>query len=289
MGGGHRYMNLMRIIILVAAIAAAGLTAILVSSLVSAPEVATDETARIPVTQVLVAARKIEIGTKLTEADLRWQDFPETSVASTYFTRGRNPDAVKEHVGGIARSEIFADSPITPGKIVNAGDGGFMSAILEGGMRAMSVQVSPETGAGGFILPGDRVDVIQSREVKVENETGNSEEEIVSETVLENVRTLAIDQTVNDPAVASGAAVKTSSVIGKTATLELTPAQAQTLSKAVAGRGSLVLVLRSLERKEDPDFSAREAAAAAGLEAERSKNKSFTIIRYGTPGKFRPK
>ncbi len=283
-------MNLMRIIILVAAIAAAGLTAILVSSLVSTPKVATNETAKIPVTQVLVAARKIEIGTKLTEADLRWQEFPLPSVAPIYFTQDRNPEAIKEHVGGIARSEIFPDSPITPGKIVNAGGGGFMSAILEGGMRAMSVQVSPETGAGGFILPGDRVDVILSHEARVEDESGKAEREVVSETVLENVRALAVDQTVNDPAGAggSGGGTQTSTLIGKTATLELTPAQAQTLSKAIAS-GKLALALRSLERREDPDFAAREARAAAALEAQRAKTKPFTIIRYGTPGKFRPK
>lgn len=284
-------MNLMRIIILVAAIAAAGLTALLVSSLVSTPKVAVEEKPSIPVNQVLVAARKIEIGTKLTEADLRWQEFPQPSVAPAYLVRDRNPEAIKELVGGIARSEIFADSPITPGKIVNAGDGGFMSAILEGGMRAMSVQISPETGAGGFILPGDRVDVLLSYEGNVEGENGQTEKEVVSEIILENVRTLAIDQTVNDPAAsedASKGAVQTSSVIGKTATLELTPAQAQKLSKSMLG-GSLSLALRSLERREDPDFAAREAAAAAALEEQRSKSKGFTIIRYGAPVKFQPK
>jgi pilus assembly protein CpaB len=282
-------MSLMRIIILVAAIAAAGLTALLVSSLVSAPEKAVDETVKIPVSAVLVAARKIEIGTKLTEADLRWQDFPDPSVAATYLTRSRNPEAVKELVGGIARSEIFPDSPITPGKIVNAGDGGFMSAILEGGMRAMSVQISPETGAGGFILPGDRVDVILSHKADVEGEDGQTQEQIVSEIILENVRALAIDQTVNDPAAASpGAEMQTSSVVGKTATLELTPAQAQSLAKAIT-TGSLSLALRSLERREDPEFAAREAAAAAALAEQRSKTKGFTIIRYGAPGKFQPK
>ena len=282
-------MNLMRIIILVAAIAAAGLTALLVSSLVGTPEVATEQKAQIPVTQVLVAARKIEIGTKLTEADLSWQEFPETSIAAVYFTKDRNPEAVKQHVGGIARAEIFAGSPIVPGKIVNAGEGGFMSAILEGGMRAMSINISPESGAGGFILPGDRVDVLLSHESQVETEKGNSQREIVSETVLENVRTLAIDQTVNDPtSTGSGSEPHTSSLIGKTATLELTPAQAQTLSKAVAS-GTLTLALRSLERKEDPDFAEREAKAATALEAARSKSKPFTIIRYGAPGQFRPR
>ncbi len=285
-------MNLMRIIILLAAIAAAGLTAILVSSLVSTPDVAVDEKPAIPVNQVLVAARKIEIGTKLSEADLRWQEFPQPSVASAYFVQDRNPEAIKELVGGIARSEIFADAPITPGKIVNAGDGGFMSAILEGGMRAMSVQISPETGAGGFILPGDRVDILLSYEGDVEGENGTTEKEVVSEIILENVRALAIDQIVNDPAAgqdAAKSAVQTSSVIGKTATLELTPAQAQKLSKSMQSGGSLSLALRSLERREDPDFAAREAAAAAALEEQRSKTKGFTIIRYGAPGKFKPK
>lgn len=286
-------MNMMRVIILVAAIAAAGLTAILVRSLVSSPDVVSDTKPEIPTVEVLVAARKIEIGTKLTEADLRWQEFPQPSVASAYLTRSANPEAVKENVGGIARAEIFADSPITPGKIVNAGGGGFMSAILEGGMRAMSVSVSPETGAGGFILPGDRVDVILSYKGQVEDESGQMQDQAVSEIILENIRTLAIDQTVNDPAAGEAAeegtagAEQTSSVIGKTATLELTPAQAQILAKAVDA-GQLSLALRSLERKEDPEFAAREAAAAAQVEAERSKNKPFNVIRYGKAGKIRP-
>ncbi len=285
-------MNLMRIIILVAALAAAGLTALLVSSLVSTPETVTEDKPAIPVAKVLVATRKIEVGTKLSEADLRWQEFPEPSIASTYYTQTRNPEAVKELVGGIARAEIFAESPITPGKIVNAGDGGFMSAILEGGMRAMSIEIAPETGAGGFILPGDRVDVILSREAEVEGENGQMTRETVSEIILENVRALAIDQTVNDPAAVEGASSgkekQTSSVIGKTATLELTPAQAQTLARSVAD-GKLSLALRSLERKEDPEFAAREAAAAAALEEQRAKTKAFTIIRYGAPGKYQPK
>lgn len=281
-------MNLMRIIILAAAIAAAGLTAILVRSLVSAPEVAEDKPV-IPVNQVLVAARKIEVGAKLTEADLRWQEFPEPSIAPVYFTQNRNPEAIKELAGGIARAEIFAASPITPGKIVNAGEGGFMSAILEGGMRAMAVKIAPETGAGGFILPGDRVDVLLTRQATVQDENGQNTQETVSEIILENVRALAIDQTVNDPGAAeAGDSKSASSVIGKTATLQVTPAQAQTLALA-NDSGTLSLALRSLERKEDPVFAAREAAAAKALEEERKKHGAFTIIRYGTPGQFRPK
>lgn len=281
-------MNLMRIIILVAAIAAAGLTAILVRSLVSAPETVEEKPA-IPVNQVLVAARKIDIGAKLTEADLRWQEFPEPSIASVYFTKSRNPEAIRELMGGIARAEIFAASPITPGKIVKAGDGGFMSAILEGGMRAMAIKIAPESGAGGFILPGDRVDVLLTRQVTVRDESGQNVRDIVSETLLENVRTLAIDQTVNDPGAAeSGSAKTTSSVIGKTATLQVTPAQAQTLASAIEG-GTLSLALRSLERKEDPVFAAREAEAARALEEQRKKHGAFSIIRYGAPGQFRPK
>lgn len=281
-------MNLMRIIILAAAIAAAGLTALLVRSLVSTPEIA-EEKPVIPVNQVLVAARKIEIGDKLTEADFRWQEFPEPSIAPVYFTQSQNPEAVKELTGGIARAEIFAASPITPGKIVKAGAGGFMSAILEGGMRAMAVKIAPESGAGGFILPGDRVDVLLTRQATVQDENGKNTQEIMSETVLENVRALAIDQTVNDPGAAeSGASKPASSVIGKTATLQVTPAQAQTLARAIDS-GTLSLTLRSLERKEDPVFAAREAEAAKALEEQRKKHGAFNIIRYGVPGQFRPK
>ncbi len=99
-----------------------------------------------------------------------------------------------------------------------------MAAVLPAGMRAISTEISPETGAGGFILPNDHVDVILSRRDK-EAEKAAGVEVHTSETILTNVRVLAIDQTVEEK---NGQRV----VVGKTATLELSPRQAETLARA---------------------------------------------------------
>src|SRR5262249_53161737 len=116
------------------------------------------------------------------------------------------------------------------------GAAGYMAAILPSGMRAVSTEISPETGAGGFILPNDRVDVILSKRANNDAKQGNKQP--VSETILTNVRVLAIDQTVEEK---NGQRV----VVGKTATVELSPRQAETLTQA-RQLGTLSLALRSL-------------------------------------------
>ena len=119
-----------------------------------------------------------------------------------------------------------------------------MAAVLPGGMRAVSTEISPETGAGGFILPNDRVDVILSRREKNPDRT-NPTDVIVSEIVLSNIRVLAIDQA---PREKDGQ----NSVVGKTATLELKPAQAEILARARQS-GTLSLALRSMLDAHAPD------------------------------------
>src|SRR5262249_54017965 len=122
-------------------------------------------------------------------------------------------------------------------KLIRAnGAAGYMAAILPSGMRAVSTEISPETGAGGFILPNDRVDVILSR--RAATDTRNANAQPTSETILTNVKVLAIDQTVEEK---GGQRV----VVGKTATLELAPRQAESLAQA-RQQGTLSLALRSL-------------------------------------------
>lgn len=118
---------------------------------------------------------------------------------------------------------------------MKANGSGFMAAILPSGMRAVSTEISPETGAGGFILPNDRVDVLLSRRHR--GGEGNSEV-VSSDIILSDVRVLAIDQTVEEK---NGQKV----VVGKTATLELKPKQAETLARSRQS-GTLSLALRSL-------------------------------------------
>lgn len=279
-------MNIIRIAILGVALLAAALTAFMVRGLLSSSdEVSQAARPPDPTTQVLVATRDMEIGAKIAATDLRWQEWPKSAISPDYATLESNPGAVEEQTGGIVRATIYKNAPITPGKIVKAGDVGFMSAILEGGMRAYAVKIAPETAAGGFILPGDRVDVVHAMRPEQQESSAQSAglPELNSKTIIENVRVLAIDQLVNDPKAAAGA----SSIIGKSATLELSPQQAEILANAEMD-GNISIILRSLERKEDNSFSEREAKAAADLAAARAKSDGFNLIRFGLPFKYRP-
>src|SRR6185295_56678 len=139
--------------------------------------------------------------------------------------------------GSIARQSFYTGEPIREAKLIKAKGSGYMAAILPTGMRAISTEISAETGAGGFILPNDHVDVILSRRDR-EAEKAAGVEVHSSETILANVRVLAIDQTVEEK---NGQRV----VVGKTATLELTPRQAETLTQS-RQLGTLSLALRSL-------------------------------------------
>ena len=169
--------------------------------------------------------------------------------------------AVKEFTGSIARSPFIAGEPIREQKLVRADGSGFMAAILPAGYRAISTEISPETGAGGFILPNDRVDVIVSKREK--NPDGKGPDLTTSEIILTNVRVLAIDQA---PKEKEG----TSSMVGKTATLELKPEQAETLTRARQS-GILTLALRSIV----------DVNAAEKVEEQISRNEGLNVIRYG--------
>lgn len=136
--------------------------------------------------------------------------------------------------GAVVREAVMKGDPITERKLVRAGDSGFLAVVLAPGMRAMSIPVSVESAAGGFILPGDRVDVLLSRQAPQGSAGGN---EFRTDTVMRNVKVLAIDQ-VTKPE--NGA----QSVVGATATLEVGSMDAEALAQADA-QGDVALVLRS--------------------------------------------
>src|SRR6266478_4351935 len=121
------------------------------------------------------------------------QTGPAATASHNFIRRNERPEATKEVAGSIARAPFLAGEPIREPKLVKANGSGFMAAILPTGMRAISTEISPETGAGGFILPNDRVDVILSRREKNPNQS-SSTDIITSEIILTNVRVLAIDQ-----------------------------------------------------------------------------------------------
>jgi len=177
------------------------------------------------------------MGQVLTANDIQWQIWPTVAASPNFVRRNDKPQAIEQLTGAIARSPLVSGEPVREQKLIKADGSGFMAAILPAGMRAISTEISPETGAGGFILPNDRVDVILSRRDR-EAEKRVGVDVHTSEIILSNIRVLAIDQTIGEK---DGQRV----VVGKTATLELAPRQAETLALS-RQLGSLTLALRSL-------------------------------------------
>src|SRR3981081_2219908 len=257
-------MKTARIVVLAIAISAGGVAAYLAGGADPKP-LAPEPTAQLQTVDVLVAKSDIRLGQSVPGDDVQWQTWPAATASTSFIRRNERPDATKEIVGSIARSPFIAGEPIREPKLVKANGSGFMAAILPTGMRAVSTEVSPETGAGGFILPNDRVDVILSKSEK--NTDRNSASDTVnSEVILSNVRVLAIDQA---PKEKDGQ----NNVLGKTVTLELKPEQTATLS-AARQAGTLSLALRSIA-----DVNMVENA----LDPAIKRGSSVNIVRYGIP------
>lgn len=220
------------------------------------------ETKQTNMVEVLVAAKDIELGGSVKAEDLRWQAWPADAANSAFVQRASAPEAIQSTSGSIARSPFVAGEPIRPDKLIKANGSGYMAAILPSGMRAISIEISPETGAGGFILPNDRVDVLLTRKVSGRN----GRDESFTETLGENVRVLAIDQTVADQ---GGSKV----VVGKTATLELSPGQAERISLS-RQQGVIALALRSL-------VDSNPTGVDPSADEPRKKTDTVTIVRFG--------
>jgi pilus assembly protein CpaB len=216
-------------------------------------------------TDVLVAATGINLGDSVRGEDLKWQQWPIAGVTPGLITRNARPDAPTELSGAVARAPFIAGEPIKEQKLIKISEGGVMAAILPSGMRAISTPIREETAAGGFILPNDRVDVILSHKMRV-----GSKDEPVSEAVLRNVRVLAIGQEIENK---DGEKVAT----GKTATLELTPRQAEVLALAQS-MGEISLSLRSLA---DAAPGQSEAIAKIGD----AYSHSVKFLKYGVPSR----
>ena len=203
-----------------------------------------------PTVQVLTARRDLVVGDRLDAAMIGWKAWPMEGLSSTLITDGAPPPSdatgralaaaetaksmmgdttrMSAWIGAVVREPIAAGEPITAHKVVRAGAGGVMAVTLQPGMRAMSVPLTADNGAGGFILPGDHVDVVQVRKLAAGADAA---------TVMTNVRVLAIDQNTRSD-------VKAAAQIGASATVELSPRQAEDLVLARA-QGELTLVLRS--------------------------------------------
>src|SRR5215471_7984433 len=238
-------MKTARIIVLLIALGAGGIAAYLASG--SDRPAPAEPVAQLPTVDVLVAKSDIGLGQTVKAEDLQWQTWTASSASNNFIRRPDRPEATSQIAGSIARAPFIAGEPIREQKLVKANGSGFMAAILPTGMRAISTEISPETGAGGFILPNDRVDVVLTRRLKNPDPKGLGDI-VVPEIVLSNIRVLAIDQA---PKEKDGQ----NAVIGKTVTLELKLEQAETLARS-RQTGTLTLALRSIADLKSVEASA---------------------------------
>jgi pilus assembly protein CpaB len=257
-------MNIARVVVLIIALGAGGVAAYLARGTEEKSRPAAEPVAQLPTAEVLVAKSDIGLGQLVKPEDLQWQTWPASAAGSNLVNRASRAEAIKEIAGSIARSPFIAGEPIREQKLVKANGSGFMAAILPTGMRAISTEISPETGAGGFILPNDRVDVILSQREK--NPDGKGSDVMQSEIILTNIRVLAIDQA---PKEKEGI----NTLVGRTVTLELKPEQAELLARSRQS-GTLSLALRSIT-----DVNA--TAEGQSEDPIKKRSESVNVVRYG--------
>ena len=247
--------------------ATAGLMAfMMVRGLVSKPPVQKTVEVKVKSSDVLVARTDIGLGQITNDSLFRWQSWPEETVTAGFITRTAQPDAMTQLAGSIARAPIMAGEPITQQKLVKAGQGGVLAAILPAGMRAISTRIKEETAVGNLILPNDRVDVILIRRLR-----GRSgQEEYVSDLLFGNVRVLDIGQQIE-----TKEGKKTADGAATTATLELTARQAELLALGNS-MGDISLSLRSIA---DLDVN---QGPTAGIDPSVKESTAIRVLRYGT-------
>lgn len=263
-----------RIAILGLAIGSAGMAAYMAQGMLGQRSTETVEVSTVPTVPVLIASKDIQMGEKLVSGTIGWQDWPVKQVTEPMITKDEDPQALETYGAARARLAIFEGEPLIARKIVLPSDRGFMSAILPKGYRGVSVEISASTGAGGFILPNDRVDVLLTRKA---DDDSSGLKVAVAETVISNVRVLAIDQTFNQSP--EGEQVLKPD---KTALLELDPRQTEVISKAEK-EGTLSLALRSIAEGGDRgmgDTTPVLSQKYAGGGEDTSSNQ-FVTIKYG--------
>lgn len=227
-------MNVRSLILVVAALLIAVVTALFARNLLTSEGTKPAQAAAAQETKgprVLVAAIPLPVGHIIEAAQVRWQKWPNDNLDQTYFVEGQaQQDA---YVGKVVRTSMTPGQPLTQGAIVGPGERGFLAAVLTKGMRAITVSVSDTSGVAGFVFPGDRVDLILTTEVPREDAPSIK----VSQTVLRNVRVLAVDQRTND--------LENLPKVGRTVTLEVTPKLVEKIA-VMQKLGGLSLSLRPL-------------------------------------------
>jgi pilus assembly protein CpaB len=294
-------MNTKRLVVLGIALVAASGAALLARGMMGGgtPKVEAKVAPAIIMSEVLVANGNLQPGQALTADLVRWEKWPAASVDSSFITHDAVASVSDTVKGTVVRVPLISGEPITNTEIVHADAAGFMAAMLNPGMRAVSITITTDSGAGGFILPNDRVDLILTQKF------GGDVPRVRAHTIFQNIRVLAVDQTFKQDN-------NTKTVIGKTATLELTPAQAEQVARA-EDQGTLSLSLRPLSdgtvasnmpvsgtatsgatRSPNMTSGSTEAAinnALTGAQGDgddetATTGDSVTILRYGmTPAK----
>ena len=247
----------------------------------------------VPVIHVLVARTALSQGSVLTADSVRWQTWPADDSPGAYLVEGKW--RLQDVVGAVPRANLSAGEPLTAEGLARPGERGAMAATLTPGYRAITVNVTPSTGMAGFVVPGDRVDLILTVTVAPrDKQQGISHH--ASTTVLRDVRVLGLDQTLSeDPKVADKKGEKKESFPPKTATLEVTPKQAEVVAVS-ADLGILSMSLRSLGRADGdgvPDAPTHtwDSEAAPGLlggpptdrprEGQRADPRSRVVVVRG--------
>ena len=262
-------MNSSRIVILgVAVLAAVGAGYVAKNMLTPPPpqvivERAPQEPA-IALGEVLVLNKDVPMGSVVGDA-LAWQSWPQDSISESFISRSAEGEALEELSGAIARVPLYSGEPLRRSKLIGQGQS-FMSSILPAGRRAVAVQIAADTSAGGFILPNDYVDVIMTRRSTTDGTAGG----FITETILKNIRVLAIDQAIQEDE--EGRRVR----VGDTATLELTPEQAEIITVAQQLADRLTLALRAVVDAQEPVESSGDYLVSGN-----GRRGTVRIIRSG--------
>lgn len=269
-------MDKKKLLLLIGALVIAVSTAIAARSLLSgaaSPQAeAAQEAAKGP--KVLVAQRGLPVGTIITADSVSFQMWPKEMVQDAYFIDG-NTD-INKLLGTVVRYPITAGQPVTQGALVAPGDRGFLAAALGAGMRAVTIPVSAKTGVGGFVFPGDHVDLMLTQTVQ-DKDGGNPLK--ATETILRNVRVLATDQS-TETTVEEG---KTVVRAFRTVTLEVTPKIAEKISVAQT-IGTLSLALRSLaDNQTELDQAIASGAIKVPTDATREQEEKLLSQAMNRP------
>jgi pilus assembly protein CpaB len=257
------------VVVIGIALAIAGVTFVVVPRLLrAAPGEQPVAAPQAPTAKVLVAAVNLPAGTLIKPDQVRWQNWPEQGIDASFIVERGGEDPAKTVVAAAVKRGFVAGEPIVAARLAKKGEAGFLAAALTPGMRALTVKIDAVTGLGGFVLPGDRVDVMMNAQLDIEHpeRTANKNEiKYFAEIVETDVRVLAVDQNMKDLPVADE---KTQAKVGATATLEVSVKQAERIS--VANQiGRLTLVLTSLARPDGVDGTAETSAWTDDLQVSR--------------------